>query len=129
MKKNIYKSISIYKNKYINNNLTNLYIKICLILFLSLISILLFLNLSTYNSAIQKYIYQQKDFCHNLYKYYNKEIEAKMILVDIKINKLNFTMYVPLEKNTRNHSIIKNHFFELKESLNIINALNYYKKI
>ena len=52
-----------------------------------------------------------------------------MILVDIKINKLNFTMYVPLEKNTRNHSIIKNHFFELKESLNIINALNYYKKI
>lgn len=79
------------------------------------------------NGAIlSEYIKEQRQFCKKNEKYYNKSIEAKLELLDIKINELEYKMYVP-HKN-KNHSYKKDHSFEKKESLNFIKALKYYSK-
>lgn len=90
---------------------------------------LLFKYSSYNNNIIINSIFNQKDFCLNIDKYYNKEIENKIILADIKIKNLNYSMYVPkiINKNQK-HRIIKVHSFELLESINILNALKYYKE-
>ena len=75
---------------------------------------------------ISKYIKEQKEFCDNMEKYYNKDIEDKLELIDISINRDDFKMYVPYKG--RKHSYKINHCFEKKESLNFISALDYYSK-
>ena len=102
-------------------------IKISLIIILFLIFII---NSLSINNIILEYDHKQKDFCSHIEKYYNQEIESKIVLADIKIGKLYYSMYVPnITHNKRKHGIIQNHSFELKESINILNALKYYKKI
>jgi FkbM family methyltransferase len=77
-------------------------------------------------TILSEYIKEQKQFCKNIKKYFNKSVEEKLELLEIKLNKLEYKMYVP-HKN-KNHSYKKNHCFEKNESINFIKALKYYSK-
>ena len=97
-------------------------------LFLIFVIYLLFFKYKIETQTIlSQYIKEQKDFCENMEKYYNQQMEDKLELVDIHINGEDYKMYVPYKG--RNDTPYKtNHYFEKKESLNIISALKYYSK-
>ena len=79
-------------------------------------------------NIIESYIRKQKEFCNNLKKYYNKQIEKQIKLIDINLNGLSYKMLTHKKKSGITLSIIKKKSFEKIESLNILKALKYYAK-
>ena len=47
-----------------------------------------------YDKEIERYIYEQNDFCNNPSKYFKKEIEEQIILVNVSIMGLTYQMYI-----------------------------------
>ena len=93
---------------------------------------LFFLNCHFYfyidkkDTILSKYVKEQREFCSNLKKFYNQTIEDKLEIVDIRINGLDYKIYTPYKN--KKHKYKKFHYFEKKESLNFIAALNYYSQ-
>ena len=78
-------------------------------------------------TIVTEYIKEQNEFCSNLSKFYDRSIEDKLIIIDIKLNEIEFKMYAPY-KNVKSHPYEKEHCFEKEESLNIMAALKYYSQ-
>lgn len=76
---------------------------------------------------LESYIKEQRDFCQNDYKYFNKKIEEEIMLCDVKINGLSYQIYAPKIKVGITLKLMEEKAFEKNESLNILNALDYYK--
>ena len=102
-------------------------LKIIFSFFLFVIYLLFFTFKKEAETILSPYIKEQKDFCENMEKYYNQQIEDKLELVDIHINGEDYKMYVPY-KGKKDTSYKTNHYFEKNESLNFISALEYYSK-
>ena len=77
-------------------------------------------------NLIESFIKEQNDFCDNPNKYYNKQIEDKIILRNVKINGISYEMYVFNDKNFITNEFQLYGAFEVKETINILNALKYY---
>ena len=77
-------------------------------------------------NLIESFIKEQNDFCDNPNKYYNKQIEDKIILRNVKINGISYDMYVFNDKNFITNEFQLYGAFEVKETINILNALKYY---
>ena len=79
-----------------------------------------------FNNIIEPYIKAQKDFCENNKKYINEIYENEIFLSNVKINELNYQMYIFNSTN-----FILNEFklygaYEIPLSNNIIEALKFY---
>ena len=83
--------------------------------------------LELYPRIIEPYIIEQKDFCINPIKHIKKEIENNIMLTDVEINGITYQMIVPKNKVGITRTILRNKIFEGRESINFLNALNYYK--
>ena len=59
------------------------------------------------NDIIEPFINQQNDFCNNLSKYYNKQIEKEIQLMNVKLNGLSYKMFTHKKKSGITMSIIK----------------------
>ena len=79
------------------------------------------------NNIIEYYIEQQKDFCDNPKKYFNKFIEKQIILKNAIFNEFSFKFYMFKKKTLLNFDL-KNGVYEYEISNNIIEALLYYSK-
>ena len=83
--------------------------------------------IDTNSNILEPYIKEQKDFCENPNKYINKEIEDNIMTSEVHINGINYPLIVPKRKRGMTLILLLNKQFEGKESMNIYNALNYYK--
>ena len=81
------------------------------------------------NDILRQYINEQIDFCNNPQKYFNKEIEDNLELTDINFRNISFRMYTLSNNEKKKCSIKKNHLFEEKESINMLEALKFYSKV
>ena len=63
-------------------------------------------------TILSTYIKEQKEFCENFDKFYDRSIENKLELLDIKINGLEYKMYVTPKHDQ--HPYKKEHCFEKK---------------
>lgn len=79
------------------------------------------------NNIIEYYIEQQKDFCDNPKKYFNKFIEKQIILKNAIFNESSFKFYMFKKKTLMNFDL-KNGVYEYEISSNIIEALLYFSK-
>ena len=73
-----------------------------------------------------KYIKIQNYFCDNPKIFYNKNIEDKIQLADIKFKDKKFNMFVYRKSDIVSKNIIKYKAWESVETNKLINALNYY---
>ena len=106
-----------------------LYLIIFLIIFF-VISFIIYLfllkNSNSVNNIIEPYIKTQKDFCENNSKYINAKYEKEIFLSDVKINELNYQMYIFKSKNFILNEFKKYGAYEIPLSNNIIEALKFY---
>lgn len=79
------------------------------------------------NNVLFDYKKQQNDFCKNNKKYFNKMIEDQIILKNVKIQEYSYNMYIYKNYDIVSKTIAKTGKFETPETINIINALLYYK--
>ena len=77
---------------------------------------------------IKKYKDEQNDFCDNPSKYYKNYIEEQIELQNVSLLGLTYKMYIYKKKHFMS-SIKKNGVYEKKETINILNALQYYSRI
>ena len=134
-------------DKIKTNNLMTFFFKLFIIIIAFLISfiIYLFINLKYYKNKLEnipKNIYQnhynfdiieyykksQKDFCENPSKYINEKIEKEIDLFDVKVDGLNYQIYIYKTFNWILHEIKLFGSYEKNVSNNMIEALKYYKK-
>ena len=105
--------------------------KIKALFLLSLIFILIFLNLNDFkykenNNILIPYIKQQKDYCKNYKKYYNKIIEDQINITKVKIQSQSYEIYLYKKGGFIKDTVEKTGSFEENESINVLNALQYY---
>ena len=81
---------------------------------------------SNFNILIEPFIRAQEDFCLNQYKYINKKYENEIFLYNVKLNELNFQMYVYNTTNFLLNELNKFGAYEVQISNYIIEALKFY---
>ena len=79
-----------------------------------------------FNNIIEPYIKTQKDFCENNSKYINIKYEKEIFLSDVKINELNYQMYIFNSTNFILNEFKQYGGYEIPLSNNIIEALKFY---
>jgi hypothetical protein len=78
------------------------------------------------NNILEPYIKAQKDFCDNPNKYLNQKYEDRLLLQDVKINDLNYQIYIYKSDNGFKNSIKRRGAWENDESNNVLEALKFY---
>lgn len=73
-----------------------------------------------------KYIQAQKFFCRNEKNFYNKDFENKIQLSKVNFDNYNCNMFIYKSGDVISNDIINTKSWELTETNNIKNALNYY---
>ena len=87
------------------------------------------LNYNEFNETINKqYIKFQNDFCKKNDKNVNQEIENILKITNVNFNGINFDMYVYKGEDSVSYSIRASNNYEGSYSINILKALEYYKK-
>ena len=74
------------------------------------------------------YIKQQNDFCNNNTQKYNKLIEEQIILQEVNLSGIIYEMYVYRQLNFMTGHFKKYKSYEKVETINILEALQYYGK-
>lgn len=77
-------------------------------------------------NILERYKKEQNDFCENPNKYINKQYEKEIFLVDVKLNDLNYKMYMPKPFNWVQEGITKTGSYEKSLSNYMIEALKFY---
>ena len=70
----------------------------------------------------------QNDFCRNPGKYNNTEFEESIIKYEVNLSGISYSMYIFKMNDRVSGSIRKNKNLESKATLELVNALNFYKK-
>ena len=83
-------------------------------------------NKKYFNNIIEPYIKTQKDFCENNNKYINEKYENEIFLSDVKINELNYQMYIFNSTNFILNEFKQYGAYEIPLSNNIKEALQFY---
>ena len=83
-------------------------------------------NKKYFNNIIEPYIKTQKDFCENNNKYINEKYENEIFLSDVKINELNYQMYIFNSTNFILNEFKQYGAYEIPLSNNIKEALKFY---
>ena len=78
------------------------------------------------NNILIPYIKQQNDFCYN--QKLNKLIEDQIMLQEVNLSGISYLMYIYKKKNFMTRGFTKSKSYEKKETINILNALQYYGK-
>lgn len=78
------------------------------------------------NNILESYIKAQKDFCDNPNKYLIQKYEDGLLLQDVKINDLNYQIYIYKSNNGFKNSIKRRGAWENDESNNVLEALKFY---
>ena len=78
------------------------------------------------SNILERYKKEQNDFCENPNKYINKQYEKEIFLVDVKLNDLNYKMYMPKPFNWVQEGITKTGSYEKSLSNYMIEALKFY---
>ena len=68
----------------------------------------------------------QNNFCENIGKEYNKEIEDNLILYNISLNGTNFEMFIFKERDYISEKLQLKKSIEKEGTLHMLNALQYY---
>ena len=68
----------------------------------------------------------QNNFCENIGKVYNKEIEKNIMLFNISLNGTNFEMFIFKNNDYMSEQIQLKKSYEKDDTLNMLNALQYY---
>ena len=79
------------------------------------------------DNILLPYIKQQNNFCHNKQKF-NKFIEDQLILQQVNLNGIAYLMYIYKTKNFMTNGFKKYNSFEKEETINLLEALQYYGK-
>ena len=85
-------------------------------------------NKNIKNNNISYYIAMQNDFCRNPGIYNNTEFDESIIKSEVNLSGVSYSMYVFKENDRVSDSIRKNKNWESKATLELVNALNFYKK-
>lgn len=86
-------------------------------------------KIEEFNEVInEEYKQKQNNFCNNIYKYHNQELENQIKLEKIIFNKLTFIMYVYKQNDIVSKTISKKHKYEKTATNNLIYGLNFYSK-
>ena len=80
------------------------------------------------NNILLPYIKQQNDFCNNNTQKYNKLIEEQIILQEVNLSGIIYEMYVYRQLNFMTGHFKKYKSYEKVETINILEALQYYGK-
>ena len=72
------------------------------------------------------YIKQQNDFCDK--QKLNKLIEDQIMLQEVNLSGISYLMYIYKNKNFMTRGFTESKSYEKKETINILNALQYYGK-
>lgn len=80
------------------------------------------------NYINKKYIEEQNNFCKNEYIFYNKNYEEKIKISNVIFDNFNYYMFVYKSNDIVSNFIIKEKAWEMGETKNILNGLNYYSK-
>ena len=83
-------------------------------------------NIGNNNNILESYIKAQKDFCDNPNKYLIQKYEDGLLLQDVKINDLNYQIYIYKSNNGFKNSIKRRGAWENDESNNVLEALKFY---
>ena len=84
-------------------------------------------KIGVFNKEINdKYIKSQNYFCNNQNIFYNKMLEDKIKLIDVKFNDKKFKMFVYRNSDIVSDYIIRDKAWEVDETQNLLKALNYY---
>lgn len=68
----------------------------------------------------------QNNFCENMYKEYDKEIEDEILLYNISFNDINFDMFIVKRGNYISEQIKKTHSYQKEGTIHMLNLLKYY---
>ena len=68
----------------------------------------------------------QNNFCENIGKVYNKEIEKNIMLFNISLNGTNYEMFIFKNNDYMSEQIQLKKSYEKDDTLNMLNALQYY---
>ena len=69
---------------------------------------------------------KQNNFCENIGKIYNKELEKNIMLFNISLNGTNFEMFIFKNNDYMSEQIQLKKYYEKDGTLNMLNALQYY---
>ena len=69
---------------------------------------------------------KQNNFCENIGKVYNKELEKNIMLFNISLNGTNFEMFIFKNNDYMSEQIQLKKYYEKDGTLNMLNALQYY---
>lgn len=87
------------------------------------------IEIEEFNEIINdEYIKNQNNFCNNINKYLNYEIENKIKLAKIIFNNLTYNMFVYKNKDVVSYFISKRNSWEKFHTNNLIKGLNFYSK-
>ena len=87
------------------------------------------IEIEEFNEIINdEYIQNQNNFCNNINKYLNYEIENKIKLAKIIFNNLTYNMFVYKNKDVVSYFISKINSWEKFHTNNLIKGLNFYSK-
>ena len=78
-------------------------------------------------NILESYINEQKDFCTNPKKYYNKLIEDQIKLQNINLNGISYQIYIYKDNNFMSSDLNLYKSYETNETINILKALEFYK--
>ena len=84
-------------------------------------------EIEEFNEIINdEYIQNQNNFCNNINKYLNYEIENKIKLAKIIFNNLTYNMFIYKNKDAVSYAISKSNSWEKFHTNNLIKGLNFY---
>ena len=76
---------------------------------------------------LEKFVKEQNNFCENEIKFLNPEYEKNLHLAEVKLNGIKYKMYLYACNSGMRKSVETVGAFEKEPSINIFNALKYYK--
>ena len=85
------------------------------------------LNKFNENNILKPFIMEQNDFCDNPSKYYKKIYEEQIELKTVNLKQISFQLYMFKRKTFMSYEYKTRGAFEVKESMNMLKALKYYK--
>ena len=124
------KTVEISKNnKFTINPIKQRKFKIGFIVLLVFFSIFTFKGdiIVEEKNILSPYKKKLEDFCNNPDKYIDNEIENDIRLFDVNINNISYQMYSTKKIFGLSGSLTDTKSFETKESLNILEALRFYR--
>lgn len=111
------------------------FINIYIVPFVILIIVIKRINFSSFKFKSEKinipkdlsyYQNKQNNFCENIGKVYNKELEKNIMLFNISLNGTNFEMFIFKNNDYMSEQIQLKKYYEKDGTLNMLNALQYY---